>query len=314
MTALLPRDFIETPEGLIFAVVDPLPEDGKALCWLRYLRDAASGRAEKLGTAAAIERLQASYPHFLHRSPRLDALVHGVPLARIARHYSAAERCAALLGGQARDAIEIRLRRLLDGFVGRGAPAQDLGVTGSLLIGAQTPASDFDLVAYSRPVFEGLRRDVVAGIVSGIFADLDESAWREAWARRGCPLDFDEYVWHERRKANKALFEGTKFDLSLVSRQVTRDAGAARKLGFRTLRGVVADDSEAFDYPARYRLADAEVGEILVFTQTYVGQAVRGDTIEAAGSLEQHPAGLRLVIGASREAPGEYLRVLHAAG
>jgi predicted nucleotidyltransferase len=72
----------------------------------------------------------------------------------------------------------------------------------------------------------------------------------------------------------------------------------------------VVDDAAAYDYPARYRVDDPEVGEILVFTHTYVGQAVRGEAIEAAGQLEEEASGrLRLVIGSSREAPGEYLRV-----
>jgi predicted nucleotidyltransferase len=84
----------------------------------------------------------------------------------------------------------------------------------------------------------------------------------------------------------------------------------ARKLGFVTVSGVITDDSAAYDYPARYRLARSEVSEIIVFTHTYVGQAVRGEAIEAAGQLEEDASGrFRLVIGSSREAPGEYLRV-----
>jgi len=33
------KDFIETAEGLIFALVAPGLEEGKALCFLRYVHD-----------------------------------------------------------------------------------------------------------------------------------------------------------------------------------------------------------------------------------------------------------------------------------
>jgi predicted nucleotidyltransferase len=210
--------------------------------------------------------------------------------------------------------MEARLRRLLDYFVSRGIPASDLGVTGSLLIGAQTARSDFDLVAYTRTAFTAARRIVTAGLLSGGFDALDERAWHDAWVRRGCSLSLEEYIWHERRKANKALFEATKFDLALVLRDGLSSALPVRKLGRLRLRARVLDDSGAYDHPARYTLDHREVSEILVFTHTYVGQAVRGETIEAAGYLEEDVSGrLRLIIGSSREAPGEYLRVCHSA-
>ncbi|MBM4201220.1 MAG: hypothetical protein FJ189_08030, partial [Gammaproteobacteria bacterium] len=205
MLALLPRDFLETAEGLIFAIVDPVPEDGKQLCWLRYAREVGSGRPEKLDTAGAIACLRERFPRYLHHSPRLDAQVHAVPHAAIVRHHSAVARCGALLSGSVSDPLEARLVRLLKYFVARGVPAAELGVTGSLLIGAQTASSDFDLVAYSRPGFARLRGLVAAAQASGEIRALDKAAWLEAWARRGCALGFDEYVWHERRKHNKGL-------------------------------------------------------------------------------------------------------------
>jgi predicted nucleotidyltransferase len=312
---LLPRDYLETAEGLIFAIVDPTPEDGKQLCWLRYARQAGAGRPVKLDTAGAIACLRERFPRYLHHSPRLDAQVHAVPHAAIVRHHSAAARCATLLSEVASDPLEMRLVRLLEHFIARGVPAAELGITGSLLIGAQTASSDFDLVAYSRPVLARLRGLVAAAQASGEIRALDEAAWVEAWARRGCALGFEEYVWHERRKHNKGLFEGTKFDLALVVPHAQADTPTARKLGPTELRAAVTDDTAAYDCPARYRLDHAEVAEIVVFTHTYVGQALLGETVQAAGHLEEDAAGRRrLVIGSSREAPGEYLRVLGPRG
>jgi predicted nucleotidyltransferase len=38
------KDFIETAEGLIFAVVERGVEDGKALCFLRYVLNPPAGK------------------------------------------------------------------------------------------------------------------------------------------------------------------------------------------------------------------------------------------------------------------------------
>ncbi|MEY3107605.1 MAG: hypothetical protein RIT35_1783, partial [Pseudomonadota bacterium] len=44
---------------------------------------------------------------------------------------------------------------------------------------------------------------------------------------------------------------------------------------------------------------------------TYTGQAVKGETVEVSGLVEQTKEGLkRIVVGSSREAPGEYIKVV----
>jgi hypothetical protein len=84
-----------------------------------------------------------------------------------------------------------------------------------------------------------------------------------------------------------------------------------RKTGRSTLQAIVLDASLAFDQPARYRINHPVISEIQCFTHTYVGQALAGEMIEAAGAVETADDGRqRLVIGSSREAIGEYLRVI----
>ena len=66
-----------------------------------------------------------------------------------------------------------------------------------------------------------------------------------------------------------------------------------------------------FDYPARYRLDHNEIVEALSFTPTYNGQAFTGETVEISGVLEESGDGCRrIIVGSSREAPGEYIKVL----
>ncbi|HQJ62015.1 MAG TPA: DNA polymerase subunit beta, partial [Methanothrix soehngenii] len=72
----------------------------------------------------------------------------------------------------------------------------------------------------------------------------------------------------------------------------------------------VTDCEFAFDSPAIFRLDHPEVKEILCFTHTYAGQALPGERIEAKGVLEETANGLRLVVGTTREARGEWIRSL----
>ncbi len=307
--SFLPRDFIETPERLIFAVVDGRIEDGRVLCFLRYAP--AAGKLRKMGTEAANALLAAQFPAYLYASRQLDTRLHGVPLPRIRRHYRPGERARELLREPPGDAQEEQAIRLLKLLGGRGLDLDSVGVTGSLLIGAQTPASDLDLVIYGREAFFQARNVIRHAIEAGILDALDEASWREAHGRRGCELGFEDYLWHERRKFNKGLIHGTKFDITLLGENPPAEAGPVRKLGVRVIRAKVVDDRHAYDCPAIYRLDHPEIEVALSFTQTYAGQAEAGETVEISGLLEQAESGRRhIVVGTSREAPGEYIKVL----
>lgn len=311
MKNVQPRDFIETREGLVFAVVDGVIEQGRVLGFLRYRR--VGGQPVKLQTDQANAWLAAHHPDLLFHSPRLAARVHGVPVDRIARHYRPRERAAELMVTPARDALEAKAQRCLDLFRHGGIPQASLGITGSLLIGAQHPASDLDFVIYDRDVFHRAREIVRGAIAAGDLAELAADDWREAYERRGCELSFGEYLWHERRKLNKGLCGGTKFDITLVADRPEPPDRPVHKRGRISLTAEVTDAREAFDFPARYRLAHPEIGEVLSFSHTYAGQALAGEWVEISGLLEETDDGRRrIIVGSTREAPGEFIRVRRA--
>ena len=66
----------------------------------------------------------------------------------------------------------------------------------------------------------------------------------------------------------------------------------------------------AFDSPAIFKLDHPEVKEIFCYSHTYAGQALPGERVEAKGVLEETDNGLRLVVGTTREARGEWIRSL----
>ncbi len=312
------RDFVETAEGYLFAVVasgtelaSPGKGEERIPAFLRYVRD--RGRWRKVETGDAHEVIAAADPDYAFQSNLRDVDLHGIPPSRVIRHYQPRLRAAEILGTPSRDPVEGKAKAVLETFSGSGIRSSHLGVTGSLLVRAHSPRSDIDLVVYDRDAFHRARETVRRSIDSGTFQALGGSWWPQAYARRASSLTFGEYVWHERRKHNKFVIGQTKVDLSMVLPSV-EETRKWRKEGIAEIRAGVIDDRWGFDYPARFVIDHPEIGEVVTYTNTYTGQARTGETIHARGWIEHSGEGeIRLVVGTSREADGEFIKVIVSA-
>lgn len=305
----LSKDFIETAEGLVFAVVEQGTERGRVLCFLRYVRQGTTWK--KYSTRQANAFLQQAYPQYLYYSTLKAAHLHAVPVAAIVRHHQPRQRLRALLQQPETDRVERDLQQLCALYRERGLDIRAFGVTGSLLIGAQTSHSDIDLVVYGRDHFIQTRELTRRLIAQHALQNLHQQAWLTTYRRRSCELTLEEYIWHERRKYNKALINGRKFDLSLIVIRRAAKPVQYKKHGKLTIRAVVIDDRFAYDYPAKFILDHASVRECVCYTATYSGQALAGESVEIRGFLEiSEQEGTRIVVGSSREAEDEYIKVL----
>jgi uncharacterized protein len=304
------KDFIETAEGLVFAVVMPTLEQGRVLCFLRYIHEDEGWK--KLSTEQANTFLKQHHPQYSYYSPVLDAHLHAVLLEHIAVHHQPKQRLRQLLQSKHNDLIENDAVQLCDLLQANAVNMAQLGITGSLLIRAQHRESDIDLVCYQRQAFQYGRQVIKSLVGQGRLQNLSAADWQEAYSRRDCSLSFAEYVWHEQRKYNKAMINGRKFDLGFVDGVPSLNTDSYHKQGIITLQCKVIDDSGAFDYPAEFAVDAEGIGTVVSFTATYAGQAQRGEAVEVSGILEQNQYGVkRIVVGSSREAHGEYIRVLH---
>lgn len=309
MNVIFAKDFIETAEGLVFAVVESGLEEGKALCFLRYVHECSDW--VKLGTESANKLLQQQYPDYLHYSSILDAHLHAVAIGRIVKHHQPKHRLQQLLQSNQHDAAELDLVDLCRLLEQQGLDLAQTGITGSLLIGAQNQSSDIDLVCYDRDVFQLCRAITGKLIQSGALQSLNEFDWKQSYQRRSCDLDFADYVWHERRKCNKAMINGRKFDLNFINCSAVIKTISYQKIGAITLQCRIINDNYGFDYPAEFIIDHQDISSIVSFTATYTGQAFSGELIEVSGALEESEQGLkRIVVGSSREAHGEYIKVI----
>ncbi len=307
----LPKDFIQTEEGLIFAVVSYQAHQGKVGCFLRYI---AGGNAwKKVGTQQANQLLKRSYPQYYYQSEQFDAAFHAVALDAIIKHHRPEDKLKQILQNNAADQIEQKLQQLVPVLVQYGADIEALGLTGSMLIDQQGPTSDIDLVVYGRDEFQKTREAVRIAVDEGHLQTLTQDLMEDNFQRRAGELSFDEFAWHDNRKFNKAAIDGTKFDIGMVclAHEFEHDDKQYQKQGMRQFITKVVDDHRAFDFPAIYLVEDEMTPEIVSFTHSYVGQAKVGEVIEVSGAVECDIATgkSRLIVGSTREAEGEYIKV-----
>ncbi|NOQ80969.1 MAG: hypothetical protein GQ548_00410 [Methylophaga sp.] len=309
VVSYLPKDFIQTAEGLVFAVVDQGLEQGKVLCFLRYVQQGSSWR--KLDTQEANQLLAEHYPQYLFYSHVKSAALHAVNVQSILIHHQPKQRLQDLLAKKNPDIVEQGLLDLCQVLLAQGVDLKSIGITGSLLIGAQNLSSDIDLVIYDREKFHQLRGLIKQLIQQGQLQQLAEQDWLESYQRRQCDLSYADYVWHEQRKYNKALINNRKFDLNLLELSSKEESSSYQKKGMILIQATVFDAQYAFDYPARFLIEHEQVSEVVCYTATYTGQAEQGECIEVSGQLEVSSAGqVRILVGSSREAEGEYIKVL----
>lgn len=317
------RDFIVTVDGLIFSSVSYFHPRDKYRAYLRYYPDEEGDRVFKhrryskvTSTADADEYLRRNYPVYV------NAEGQGVPRARAAVIYRPDARLRDLLN-RPRDVLEERVHHLSRVFA--DVPDEKKGITGSILMGIHRPDSDIDFVIYglqnhsrARQTLRKLIEDGGAGRVRG----LTKKEWRRVYLKRfpgEKALSFREFLWHERRKYHRGVIEGTLFDILLVREPgELKPQTEARPTEVKvTVRCRVTDSSLAFDSPAVYTviMENGAVGEVYSFTHTYAGQALPGEVVEVRGVVETPSHGRpRIVVGTTREAEGEYIKVINSRG
>jgi predicted nucleotidyltransferase len=308
-SAFLPRDYISTREGAIFAVVGFDGESSRVLGQLRYSTRASGASLHKVSTQEAALFLN-EHPQYAWHCPRRDCLLPGIPLSEVDRHFRP-EDAARQAVERPVTATPIRREaaRLIASLVEFGIPLERIGLTGSLTLDLEKEGSDIDLVIYGRAAFQTARAMIHEGFGNGTIGSLSETQWHDTWLRRGCPLSLNEYVWHEERKLNKGISNGIRFDVTLLQEDLA-EPEPGRKVGNQELIATVLDASTAYDWPATYRIDHPNIATLVTYTGTYFGQIVDGENAQARGVVEELASGgRRMVIGLDREAEGHYLRV-----
>ena len=295
----LEGDYIETVDGLFFAVKGIHHPMDSVVATLRYVPDPA-GEREKGGVRyrrmydleETMRMLEAEHPDYLNRVEVLNLMLQTVPLEKIKRVYKPVECLARIMMGP-RGELETTLTKFVEALRDTsGVSEACFGVSGSLLIGLQRPESDVDLNVYGasegRLVYQALKRLREELDWVKPYDDSSVQLVLEArWGRTG--LNLEKLVGVEKAKALHGLVCDRDYFIRLIRDR--KEDEASRPLGTVTVRATVTDAEGSIYTPCLYRVdgADAhgrEVTELLSFRGKFTEMAAMGDVVEAHGTLE----------------------------
>jgi len=293
------RDFIITQDDWIFAVIG-YDNSSDIQAYLRYVPDEDGDRIrsdgkrfKKVGFDDAYRLLKNSRPNYLNNS-------HLVPFEDVAEVKYPQQFVATT-----DDEKVLKIAELLENY---GVDRKDMGVTGSRLVDLQAETSDVDFVVYGRHSFERARRALKDATQNGELPRISAEMWSRVYEKRRPELTFEEFVMHEKRKWNRGVVDDTYFDLLFV-----RDYSEIKiepqgvDDGYVEAKASVTNVDFAFDNPAIYEVDHDEIGKVLSYTHTYVGQALVGEMIEVRGVYNKADE-KRVIVGTTREAKGEWIK------
>jgi predicted nucleotidyltransferase len=305
--------YLHTVEGLFFAVKGLVhPPDRFAAC-LRYAPD-PDGERQSQGVRyrrlyhfpEQEALLRDRYPDYLAFDPMCGVTLQSVPRGCVARVYDPRVRLDELRGQSSRDPLAgdaVAFATLLERAAGIAPHA--VGISGSLLIGLHTTASDLDVTVYGKETGWAVQRSLRRILDAGDHPELSRLAAqgvRALYAERVADtrMGFDDFVASERHKVNQGVFRSRPYFLRFVPApdEIAEQYGDYRysPAGRAELLATVSEASESLFTPCRYAVDEihfpggqgpAAVREIVSFRGRFCEQAEAGDRVLARGMLER---------------------------
>jgi predicted nucleotidyltransferase len=328
-------ELIKTKDNVIFDVKGLVHPPNKVIAFPRFIPSPRGSRGHRTDLYRKVysltERfkfLEQKAPDLIVHDPVFDETLCEVPIGTIKKHYKPIEKLRRLrssktLGDLERKAVQLAetLKEAAD------IPWSSVGISGSLLVGLHTPASDIDPVVYG---VENCRK-AYAALQSLLKAD--DSHFKPYsrgdlqalfdFRSKDTIMSFEDFARVESRKAFQGKFNGTDYFIRFVKdwSQTTEQYGDVcyRNCGYAKVAATVADDSEALFTPCTYRIENAQVIEgsklqpileIASFRGRFCEQARKGEAITAQGKVErvidkkQEREYYRLILG---NKPSDYM-------
>jgi uncharacterized protein len=305
--------YLETQEGLFFAVKGLVHPPDRFVAVVRYAPDPKMGERKKDGISYRRlyhfdeqERLlQSSFPQYIAYDPMFQSTLQSVSRLSVRQIYDPRARLreltnTAIAGTLEKDAVAF------SGLLQKaaGVPLSAIGVTGSLLIGLHNASSDLDLAVFGinncRQVYQALG----ALLDSGSFAELqrlDEHGIEELYRQRvsDTHMEFREFADLEKNKICQGSYRSWPYFIRFIKE--AHEAGERyqdfryQAIGRATIMATIADDQDAIFTPCRYELSQVcsldgpniGIDEIVSFRGRFCEQARTGESVKASGTLER---------------------------
>jgi predicted nucleotidyltransferase len=305
--------YLETREGLFFAVKGLVHPPGRVVACLRYApdpegeREVGGLRYRRLYHFPEQEALlREHYPHFLAFDPVWRVNLQSVPHEAVRRIYDPRRRLEELREQPDGDSLAgdcVAFAALLAQQA--GIPERAIGVSGSLLIGLQRRGSDLDMTIYGlaegRAVHAAMHR-LLDGREHPQLERLDATGLGGLYDERvaDTQMTFADFVAVERTKINQGLFRGRPYFLRFVPGpdEISERYGdfSYEPVGRAAVRATVACADASIYTPCVYAVSDVtwmggaaapDLREIVSFRGRFCEQARAGDRVVACGLIEK---------------------------
>jgi predicted nucleotidyltransferase len=306
--------YLETVEGLYFAVKGLEHPPDRRLAVLRYAPDPHAGTRRKDGILyrrlysfpEQEEWIAKTCPRYRAHDPVFGTALQSVPRSMVRQVHDPRLKLEALLQSPERHALEDAAVDFLSILQKEASvPLHSMGITGSILIGMHTDRSDMDAVVFGEACCLRVHKTLQRLLDTASCAELkrlDPEGMQELHAQRfpDTGMDFLEFEALEKLKANQGRFRGRTWFIRFVKNpdEAWNRYGEFRyePNGRMTIQAAVADSRDAIFTPCRYLLSDVcsagrmpvpDLHEIVSFRGRFCEQARAGDRILAAGTLER---------------------------
>jgi predicted nucleotidyltransferase len=327
-------DFIETKAGLIFDVKGLTHPIDRIVAFIRYFPD-EKGKRIRDGTrfgkvyslSTRYDLLRARFPEYLVYDPVFDETLCEVPANQVEKHYKPVEKLHGMRNCEVLDRLEAKAVRFMDLLKENSSVRwDDLGVSGSILLGLHSSKSDIDPVVYGSKNCQRVRSCLSSMLKNGheSVKPYTKKDLRKLFDFRSkdTSVSFEDFVQTEKRKVMQGKFERTDYFIRFVKdwKEIDEKYGDVRyeNLGYARIEATVVDDSQSIFTPCTYEVEnvkpieglDLDIAEITSFRGRFCEQAKKGELIVANGkvervtdrrSMKEH---FRLIIGGK---PSDYL-------
>ncbi len=300
-TSFIEGDYIQTSDGMFFAVKGSSHPEGLVVGILRYLPDPHGDRAldgvkykRVYDIGSTTDYLRKKHPEYINYLHRLGTKLQSIPVSKIAQYYEPRERLHGILANP-----ESKVERVLADFVNvlseaSGVSIDRFGVSGSLLIGLQTESSDIDINVYGQDEARGVYNALVEiretlDWVKPLEGELFDTVLRSRWDDTDLSLDLFSKI--ESSKVLHGLVHDKEYFVRLL---ITDDDSVSKPIQRATIKARVIDASRSIFNPCTYGVTqvssntdDLKVSELKSYRGKFTEQAHEGEMVEARGTIEK---------------------------
>lgn len=302
----LEGDYIETVEGLLFAVKGAHHPPGLTIAYLRYI---PNPQGERVRNGRRYDRLydlehtedilRRSFPQYLNRIENKSLTLQSVPSKYIVRRYDPREKLREIIEKPEGD-LQKTIVKLAESLQSKGVSCKAIGVSGSLLIDLAGSDSDVDLIVYGREngrkAYESLKE--LRRETNWITAYDEENVTRVAWSRwADSGLDLKKLGSLEAQKILHGRVDNRDYFFRLLKLPQEVDyEDDSRPLSVVRLIARITEAEGAIYAPCSYLIKDCEyldsrglpiASQLLSYRGKFTEQAKKGDLVEVRGTLEE---------------------------